>query len=102
MVGESPELEPVVFKRAGPAIGLEAGSFKLFKRGARCGELCLIGERTGECRPCRCNVGLALESTTALLGATDRGEACLVGENPGDDGAWRWKFGPAVGLEDGT
>ena len=98
LVGEKPGLGAALFKRAGPATGLED---TLFASGAGRGELCFTGERPGDGGACRCNVGLMAESGTTLPSGVGRGEVCLVGENPGDCGACCRRVGPAIGLEEG-
>lgn len=82
-VGEYPGLGIVLFGRAGPATGLEEG---LFGSGAGRGELCLTGERDGDCEACR-SIGLGARGPSVLPSGVWRGDICLIGENPGDGGA---------------
>ena len=99
LVGEKPGLGALLFNRAGPAIGLEEGSFKPFTRGAGRGDFCLAGERPGDRGAC-CGIGLITESAVVCPGGAARGEARLVGEKPGDGGTCGSKFGPVMGLEE--
>ena len=101
MVGEKPGLGADLLKSAGPAIGLVDGSPWPFDKGAGRGDLCLMGDRPGDCGAF-CSVGLTTESALGLLSGAGRGEVCLVGENPGDGGACGGRLGPIVGLEEGT
>ena len=98
MVGEYPGLGTVLLRSAGPATGLEEG---FFVSGAGRGELCLTGERDGDCEACRCSIGLGTRAPSVLPSGGWRGDTCLVGENPGDGGAWLLRLGPVTGLDDG-
>ena len=55
LVGEKPGLGANLFDSAGAAIGLDN---RVPADDAARGELCLMGERVGDCGFCGCNIGL--------------------------------------------